>query len=333
MTPYALGQQLRVLVLRDRQAGLAVDVQRLQAAVSDLCGAEHSDLVAPLRYLILSAPFASAAGQDPPLAGRQLLPRLQNELAQMFAAPICTRLQPVLEGLLGLPAAAESVPTPPMNTAPAPAPAAPAAPPVRAGTTGTNGVLLLLCGALLLALGGLMGLWLQQRPRAENAPAPASVPAPIPPTTAPPQVAPDQPTAAPQETAVPEIPPPPAPASMEQPTSPNGNDAEAVRRSQVSVERLVASLSRKDFASVQPLIAPEAADQFDATFYGQFASVAVEDLRPTGQRGSLVDLEGVMVFRWPDGSRQRESRRFTVDSGSDPPRIVSSDFGRVLQAR
>jgi hypothetical protein len=40
-----------------------------------------------------------------------------------------------------------------------------------------------------------------------------------------------------------------------------------------------------------------------------------------------------MVFRWPDGSRQRETRRFTVDSSSDPPRIISSEFGRVLEAR
>lgn len=317
MTPHDIGKQLRVLVTQDRQAGQAVNVQRLQAVVSDLCGAEHGDLVAPLRYLILSAPFASAAGQEPPLAGRPLLQRLQNELAQMYAAPICARLQPVLEGMLGLPSSSVASATTPSVAARAAAPAAP----VRGGTTGINGDLLLLCGALLVSLAGITGLWLLQRPRAGTGQAPEAASPAI-----------GTPSAVPQAAAVPEIPPPPEPAGTEVPIQ-SGSDPAAVSRSQVSVERLVASLSRKEFAEAQPLIGPAAADQFDSTFYSQFAAVNLEDLRLTGQRGSLVDLEGVMVFRWPDGSRQRESRRFTVDSSSDPARIVSSDFERVLETR
>jgi hypothetical protein len=90
-------------VWRDRQQGRPLDPRRLQAVIGDLCADADADLVAPLRYLVLSGAFASAAGMDPPLADGRLLPRLQSELAEMYAAPLCARLQPVLEGLLALP--------------------------------------------------------------------------------------------------------------------------------------------------------------------------------------------------------------------------------------
>ncbi|MFM7087322.1 MAG: hypothetical protein ACKOXO_10095 [Cyanobium sp.] len=104
MSSHPIGQQLRRLVLQDHQRGQAPDPRRLQAAIGDLCGAEHSDLVAPLRYLVLSRAFTSAASQEPPLSDGRLLQRLQEELSEMYAPPLCARLQPVLEGLLGLPA-------------------------------------------------------------------------------------------------------------------------------------------------------------------------------------------------------------------------------------
>ena len=40
--------------------------------------------------------LASAVAQEPPLADGRLLPRLADELAQMYAAPLCLRLQPYL---------------------------------------------------------------------------------------------------------------------------------------------------------------------------------------------------------------------------------------------
>jgi hypothetical protein len=350
MSPHELGLQLRALVIRDRAAGLAFDPQRLQALVSDLAGVEHADLVAPLRFLVLSAAFASAARQDPPLAGAVLLPRLRQELSQMFAEPVCARLQPVLEGLLGLPADASGTAGPSAGPRPAARPvagpppgqspptAAPA--PARAGTANLNAVLLLLCGALLLALAGLTGLWRLQRTQPGVAPlAPAGsaaggAPSPAPPAPlAQPPAAPPAP--APGPPAVPAIPEPPADAGSASADTPAGeaSAAETQARAQGSVERLVSALSEKDFGQVDRLIGMGAADQFEPGFYNQFAGVSVEDLRPTGQRGAIVDLEGVMVFRWPDGRRQRETRRFSVDSAHDPPLIVSSRFGRVLEQR
>lgn len=116
MHAHRIGQQLRAVLLRDRRERRPFDPRRLQAVIGDLCGDDHPELVAPLRYLVLSGAFASAVGMDPPLAEGRLLQRLQTELAQMYAAPLCARLQPLLEGLLDLPAS-------PMQAARLPAPA------------------------------------------------------------------------------------------------------------------------------------------------------------------------------------------------------------------
>lgn len=308
MTPRDMGLHLRALVIADREAGLAVNPQRLMAVVSDLAGQEHTELVAPLRNLILSAAFASAAGQEPPLAGWASLPRLRHELAQMYAEPVCARLQPVLEGLLELPAGAG------------------AAAPARAGAAGINSVLVLLCGALLLALASLIGLWRLQHPQAGDA-------QPTPPAPAP---AASPPTTYPRTPMVRAIPAPSAntgSASVRDLRNGADSAAEAVSRAKGSVEQLVSALSGKEYGQVNRRIGRGAADQFESGFYNQFDSVSVQELRSTGQQGSIVEIEGVMVFRWPDGSHQSETRRFSVDSDQEPPRILSSSFERVLKER
>ena len=142
MNPHHLGLELRQLVLRQRLESRDLDTRRLQAAIGDLCGAEHRDLVGPLRYLVLSAAFASAAGQEPPLGDPRLLGRLQQELAQMYAERLCQRLQPVLEGLLGMAAAAPDAPlrpsapvSSPVAVPGQPAPLAPSSAALRNGAS------------------------------------------------------------------------------------------------------------------------------------------------------------------------------------------------------
>lgn len=344
MTPHHLGLELRQLVLRQRLEGRDLDTRRLQAAIGDLCGAEHRDLVAPLRYLVMSTAFASAAGQDPPLADPRLLGRLQQELAQMYAERLCQRLQPVLEGLLGMatvapeaPPAWEAVPSaaavvpPPLTAMPyasAPVMAAAAAPAPRSGPSALNVVLAFISGMLLMALAGI-GLWLQQQrsPQTGSRPLPqaaaVSPVAPVP--SVPPPVAPDASSA-----AAPGEPANQAPAAS---SAVAGSEARALERSLASVNALYEALSAKDYARARSLFGAAAADQFDPTFFDQFTRVTVQDLRPISQSGSSVNLEGVVSFVYPDGSLQTETRTFTLDSSSDPPLITASAFGRVIKPR
>jgi len=369
MTPHQLGLELRQLVLGLRSEGCGLDPRRLQAAIGDLCGSEHSDLAPPLRYLVLSAAFASAAGQDSPLGDPRQLGRLQQELAEVYAAPLCQRLQPLLEGLLGLaatepavsfelppsvapwasgaasPAAAgSSAATPSGATRPGaavPLPSAPhpmgMAPQRQAGASPPNTALAFVSGMLLMALAGL-GLWMQQRPPQPQASrnAPAAGAAGRPSAAAPPAApAPPATIPEPEDTAA-------AGEAAEQaaPASGSGSigsgssgEAGALDRSRDSVNALYDALSAKDYARARRLFGAAAADQFDPAFFDQFAQVTVQDLRLISQNDSSVTLEGVVNFVYPDGTTQAETRTFALDSGSEPPLIVASAFGRVIKPR
>ncbi len=113
MTDHQLGAALKAQVLNDRQRGLAADGRRLQAVVGDLCGGDQAGLLPAVRYLVMSAAFASAAGQAEPLADPRLRPRLMQELQQVFTPAICGRMEEVLRGLLSLPSQAGAIPVPP----------------------------------------------------------------------------------------------------------------------------------------------------------------------------------------------------------------------------
>lgn len=361
MTPHQLGLELRQLVLRLRSEGRGLDPRRLQAAIGDLCGAEHSDLVPPLRSLVLSAAFASAAGQEPPLGDPRLLGRLQQELAEVYAAPLCLRLQPLLEGLLGLaaaedavhsemppavaawgsgtapPAAPSSAPvSPPGPTHPGvagPLPATPPGtgmtPPRQAGASPLNTALAFVSGMLLMALAGL-GLWMQQRPQQSQAsrsePAAATAGRPS-------DAAPSADPAPPATTPEPEDPAAAGEAAEQASGSAATGEAEALERSRASVNALYAALSARDHARARSLFTDAAADQFDPAFFDQFTQVTVQDLRLISQNGSGITLEGVVSFVYPDGTTQAETRTFSLDSGSDPPLITASAFGRVIKPR
>ena len=99
---YALGANLRRQILSDLERGLPLDGRRLQALVGDFCGQSQLALLPALKYLVLSPAFSSAASQQPPLpADPRLQLRLQQELNEVFAAPICARMDAVLGSLDG----------------------------------------------------------------------------------------------------------------------------------------------------------------------------------------------------------------------------------------
>jgi serine/threonine-protein kinase len=100
-----------------------------------------------------------------------------------------------------------------------------------------------------------------------------------------------------------------------------------------TVESLYQALSRQDFSAARALFSGEAADQFDPAFFRQFTRVEVADLQPTARSAGSVTLDGVVSFIYPDGSLQKEARTFTLDTNSDPPRVVASAFGMVVRPR
>lgn len=184
--------------------------RRLQAQLQDLLGADTT-LLNPLRDLLQRPGFRQLFGlnsQGQLLGARDALLR---DLAQVYSPGVLGRLDAVLQGCLNLPAAAAgSWPTPPAATAPQPpltvAPSA-APPTVVAIPSGQSGqgptailiaLLALLCGALVMALAGVLitsrntnGTTTQAvTPNPSNAPAaapPVAQPTPVPaPTEAPP---------------------------------------------------------------------------------------------------------------------------------------------------
>ncbi|MCP9800719.1 hypothetical protein [Synechococcus sp. RedBA-s] len=307
MNDHQLGVTLRQQVLSNLQQGRGTEGRRLQALAGDLCGEEQLKLLPALRHLLLSAAFASAVSQSPPLDGSRLQPRLMQELEEVFNPSICQRMESVVEGLLGqsLAKARDSV------SEPAPAPAS-----QGGGNNALLSGLAFLSGGLAVALVGAV-LLLRQSP-------PSSVE--IPSTPRPRAVAPApsaKPLAPPQQVNLPE----PEPITPPQPPAANIDQAIA------AVEGLYAALSGKSYDQARSFFGGTAADQFDPAFFNQFERVSVADLRETGQEGFLVTLQGVVTFAYPDGSVQSESRRFSVDTASTPALITASEFGGVIKAR
>ena len=327
MTPHELGRRLRDQVQRDHLAGRSLEVRRLQAVIGDLCSGDHAELVAPLRYLVLSAPFASAAAQDPPLSDARSLQRFSAELGQMYAASVCQRLQPVLEGLMGLPerssasGAAPSAAFPWTDVSAAagaamPAQAAPTLPhPAQPGLSSLNVLLAFLTGVLLMLLAGVgLVLWQRQQSLPLSS---ASAPVDAPPATGLP---------------VPD-------SASRQPSTLEANQAEAsspaasLDRAVGGIQELYSALSAKDFVQARARYGAGVADQFDEGFFRQFERVSVQDLRSTSQTGNTVNLEGLVTFVWPDGTTQTETRTFSVNTSGEPPVITASEFGRVVKPR
>jgi hypothetical protein len=296
MDAHQIGTELRGHVLRDRQSGRALDPRRLQALVADLCGDEQQDLVAPLRYLVFSSTFAKAACIDRPLADGRLLQILVKELSGVFTPTLCTRMHPVIEGLMGM----DATPTSTQWRATRPG---------RSEFLAAKVVLAFLSGVLLMSL-ALVGLVIQSR---QNMPAP---------------VVPDTNTSSPNTTSdersYPTVPrAAPGQTGNESPTD----------LALHSIQELYAALSAKDFEKANLHYGSGAADQFTPGFFMRFQRVTVHNLRVISGMNSTVYLEGEVTFVWPDESLQSETRSFRVDTSRNPAQITASEFGRVISPR
>jgi hypothetical protein len=221
-----------------------------------------------------------------------------------------------------------------------------------------------LAAALLLGVAAARLWWIDAPPAAEVVPdaaplAPAAPALPSPDDRGPQAASPGQATpldpvtgfpqaevdssagVGPSETPTPAPPPlPPLPtggenAAGQQAMAPAaaGSDPALAAAAIGQVQGLYASLSRQAFTEARGYFSPEAADQFDPAFFRQFTRVEVGELQPIGRSATTLTLQGVVRFVYPDGSSQSESRRFTLSSLEDPPRVIGSAFGAVLRPR
>jgi len=357
MSDHELGVRLREILLQERARGLPLEARRLQALVGDLCEQEQLALVPPLRHLLLSPAFASEVGRTPPLSEPRSRLRFLQELREVFAMPLCDRMEAVVEGLLDLPptgpsdgsGSTDATPATPVLAVPMPTPslgdggrgAAPKAWPIAlAGFLG---------GALLLGLAAVV-FWLAERhspvlqgaiPSLTSREGEGSIglgrregsePALSPPIAGPQGASGEPPPAVSDSVAG--SGPVETPAAPALPVAPGPQEgAEGQAAAVRTVESLYQALSRQDFAAARALFSGEASDQFDPAFFRQFTRVEVSDLQPTARSAGSITLDGVVSFFYPDGSLQEEARTFTIDTNGDPPRVVASAFDRVLRPR
>ena len=211
---HALGQRLAQMIQQSGDTAFEAGVlsRRLQAQLQDLLGADTT-LLNPLRDLLQRPGFRHlfALGSQGQILGAR--DALLRDLAQVYSPAVLSRLDAVLQGCLNLPAAAAgNWPTPPpaaprpappaisvSHSAPAPmaAPVPAAAPTVVTIPSGQSGqgptailiaLLALICGALVMALAGV--LLTSRNPNGSSnppaaAPAPSSQPAPTAPVAQP----------------------------------------------------------------------------------------------------------------------------------------------------
>jgi hypothetical protein len=132
------------------------------------------------------------------------------------------------------------------------------------------------------------------------------------------------------------------PEAMEQPplepAAPAGSPTAtaspiATERAISSVRDLYSELTSGDDRAAAQRVSVAVADQFDPTFFAQFAHVDVSNLQVIGRSGAQLDLQGEVIFLYPDGTRQEETRTYRVDTNNEPALITRSAFGRVVSPR
>ena len=110
-------------------------------------------------------------------------------------------------------------------------------------------------------------------------------------------------------------------------------DTPTPAQARAAVSEFYQRVSDQDWQGARALTAGQLAGQFDPDFFQQFRRVTVENLQVNDQGGGELTLVGENIYRYGDGTRQREARTFTVALIEGEPRIVSSAFVRVIRKR
>ncbi len=106
-----------------------------------------------------------------------------------------------------------------------------------------------------------------------------------------------------------------------------------VKQATEIIEQLYQALSSKNYAEAVNLFSPELSSQFNHSFFDQFQSVTVENLRVTSRTDSMIELIGENTYYYFDGSTQRELRAYTVNNLNGQILITDSHFIKVIKFR
>ncbi|ESA36873.1 serine threonine protein kinase [Leptolyngbya sp. Heron Island J] len=102
---------------------------------------------------------------------------------------------------------------------------------------------------------------------------------------------------------------------------------------QTAVATFYDYLSSQSWEQARTQIGGRVAQQFNPNFFQKFQQVSVENLQVQSQTSDTIEFLGQNTYIYADGSMQREARTFTVQLVDGQPRIVGSDFVRVIESR
>ena len=99
------------------------------------------------------------------------------------------------------------------------------------------------------------------------------------------------------------------------------------------VHTVVNHMSNGDSYSARKSMSGAALSNYDPSFFTQFNRVTVSNLKITGNAGGHYDLSGKMTYVYKDGSIQTEERSFTVANAGSSPRLMATEFVKVIKPR
>ncbi|MEO1403276.1 MAG: serine/threonine-protein kinase, partial [Cyanobacteria bacterium J06635_1] len=180
-----------------------------------------------------------------------------------------------------------------------------------------------------------------ETPVSEPATAPIVPPLEEPPPPAPAAAAPLPETTTettPETTTDPVSSSPVVTAPVSQPEEATLEESEAVgaltpESAQTIVAAFYNHVSNQSWDAARGLADGPLAQQFSPDFFQQFQQVTVENVRVTAQTAETIELLGQNTYVYDDGSTQQEERTYTVQLINGAPRMVASDFVRVIKSR
>jgi serine/threonine protein kinase, bacterial len=127
----------------------------------------------------------------------------------------------------------------------------------------------------------------------------------------------------------------PEPEATEPPINNEEQTIEGIDEAEAAelIEDLYGLLSSKRFEKAQLVYGGQLAEQFDPNFFNQFRRVTVKNLKVISQTDRSISFIGENTYYYPDGSRQKEERSFTVDVIDGELKVTDSKFIKVTKFR
>ena len=125
------------------------------------------------------------------------------------------------------------------------------------------------------------------------------------------------------------IPTPEEPA-LEVPADLAAEPAPAPEEAIVLVETFYSDISNRSWDSAVSVFSEELAQTFSREFFEKFDRVTVENLVVTNQTEETLTLIGQNTYVYPNADIQQEERTFTISTIDGQPRIVDSQFVRII---